>query len=129
MTVEKISTNETSVQKYSVSFLDSLPWEPLTEFPDFTSLNGTPTMLIALVAGDGVNAGTIAAWSCDRDGFTYDKLPTPEAAFLLEGAARLTETQSGETVEVRAGEGYRIPAGWSGTWEAIEPVRKIYFML
>ena len=39
-----------------------------------------------------------------------------------------TDTEGNETV-VRAGEGYRLPAGWSGTFEALEPVRKVFFLL
>jgi uncharacterized cupin superfamily protein len=123
-----VSTQD-ALQKYNLEFLDTLDWVVQDEIPDFATLNGTPTMEIAVIAGDGESPGTIAAWSCDKDGFTYDKLPSPEAAFLLEGKARLTEAETGVVTVVQAGEGYRLPAGWSGKWEALEPVRKIYLFL
>jgi uncharacterized cupin superfamily protein len=120
---------EGALQKYNLEFFDTLDWVVQDEIPDFATLNGTPTMKLAVIAGDGESPGTVAAWSCDKDGFTYDKLPTPEAAFLLAGKVRLTEAETGVVTVVQAGEGYRLPAGWSGTFEALEPVQKIYLFL
>lgn len=117
------------LQKYSVDIFDGLEWEVMEDMPDFCTRNGNNTMKWSVIAGDGISAGSIAAWSCDRDGFTYDSIPAAEAAFLLEGVARLTDARTGEVTVVKTGEGYRLPAGWSGTWEALEPVRKIYLFL
>jgi uncharacterized cupin superfamily protein len=127
MTAVEKSTE--ALQKFSVDIIDGLEWEVMTEMPDFCVVNGEPTMKWSVMSGDGVSTGTIAAWSCDKDGFTYHSIPAAEAAFLLEGVARLTDADTGEVTVVTAGQGYRLPVGWSGRWEALEPVRKIYLFL
>ena len=108
--------------------LDELDFETLSELPPFARFVGEPTMTICHVAGPEAAAGMVAAWTCDKDGFAYTDLPASESAFLLTGAARLTSTD-GEVTEVRAGQGYLLPQGWSGTFEATEPVSKIFYLL
>ncbi|ADK69000.2 hypothetical protein KTR9_4919 (plasmid) [Gordonia sp. KTR9] len=101
----------------------------MEELPDFCTRVGDNTMKISILAGDGVSPGTIAAWSCDHHGFTYENIPAAEAAFVLEGIAKITDASTGEETLVHAGEGFHLPVGWSGSWEAVEPVRKIYLFL
>ncbi|MFD1210464.1 cupin domain-containing protein [Arthrobacter sp. GCM10027362] len=96
--------------------------------PPYTEVFGSPTMQMAVLFGDGEGAGTVAAWTCDQDGFSYKDLPSPETAFIVDGSLRLTH-ENGTTKEVRAGEGYLLSAGWSGTVEVVEPVRKIFILL
>jgi hypothetical protein len=89
---------------------------------------GAPTIGLLPVAGQAEGTGFMAVWTCDRDGFDYEPIPEPEAAFIIDGVLRLTPT-GGVSRDIRAGEGYRLPAGWSGRVEAIEPVRMVYFLL
>jgi uncharacterized protein len=42
---------------------------------------------------------------------------------ILEGVSVLTD-QAGQQLTVRAGDEFVIPAGFSGTWEVLEPTRK-----
>ena len=42
---------------------------------------------------------------------------------MLEGASVITD-QAGVSITVRAGDEFVIPAGFSGTWEVLEPTRK-----
>jgi len=42
---------------------------------------------------------------------------------ILEGVSVLAD-QAGSQVTVRAGDEFVIPAGFSGTWEVLEPTRK-----
>jgi uncharacterized protein len=44
---------------------------------------------------------------------------------LLEGVSVLTDS-SGKAVRVSAGDSFVIPRGFTGTWEVLEPTRKIY---
>ena len=44
---------------------------------------------------------------------------------LIEGRVRLT-ADDGTAVEFRAGQAFVVPAGFAGTWETLEPVRKYY---
>ena|SRR6218665_170874 len=48
-----------------------------------------------------------------------------EFCTLTEGTVRLTD-DNGKTEEFRAPESFLIPAGFSGTWEAVTPVRKFF---
>jgi uncharacterized protein len=48
-----------------------------------------------------------------------------EICFLLDGVVRLTDAD-GHVVTYRAGDTFVIPYGFKGTWETIEPVRKIF---
>jgi hypothetical protein len=44
---------------------------------------------------------------------------------LLAGRVRLTE-RGGRAEDYAAGDGFVVPAGFEGTWETLEPVRKWY---
>ena len=48
-----------------------------------------------------------------------------EFCYLLEGHVRLVG-DDGSRREFRAGDAFVIPAGYTGTWETIEPARKHY---
>ncbi|MFD1210456.1 cupin domain-containing protein [Arthrobacter sp. GCM10027362] len=113
---------------FNMQTFANLDLEDGSDLPPWATINGNPEIRICLLAGDGESAGTMAAWTAERDGFTYTNLPSGESAFLLQGRARLTE-DSGTVTEVSAGQGYSLPAGWSGTFEALEPVRKVFYLL
>jgi uncharacterized protein len=48
-----------------------------------------------------------------------------EVCMILEGRVRLTDLQ-GNAKEFGAGSTFVLPAGFKGTWETLEPVKKIY---
>jgi uncharacterized protein len=48
-----------------------------------------------------------------------------ELCVLLEGRVRLTDS-SGQAREFGPGGAFVIPAGFTGVWENLEPVKKIY---
>ncbi len=48
-----------------------------------------------------------------------------EVCVILEGRVRLTDL-SGNAKEFGAGSTFVLPAGFKGTWETLEPVKKIY---
>ncbi len=48
-----------------------------------------------------------------------------ELCTILEGRVRLTDLDS-NAKEFSAGSTFVIPAGFKGTWETLEPVKKIY---
>lgn len=51
-----------------------------------------------------------------------------EFCVLVEGAATI-ENQDGDTWTFHQGDAFVVPAGFSGTWESVTPVRKIYAAL
>lgn len=48
-----------------------------------------------------------------------------ELCHMLRGRILIRE-DGGEPVEVRAGDSFVVPAGFSGTWQVIERARKLY---
>lgn len=65
----------------------------------------------------GLWASTAGAW---RVAYTEDEL-----CVLLSGAVRLTAADGAEQT-FRAGDAFTIPRGFSGVWESLTPVRKLY---
>jgi uncharacterized cupin superfamily protein len=120
----------TDILKFDRQYLDSLdvPAARPEEVPPHVTVFGNPEVGLAHVAGPDEGAGFVAVWTAERDGFDYESIPEAEAAFVLQGVLRLTPV-GGDPIDVRPGEGYRLPSGWSGRVEAIEPVRKVYFLL
>lgn len=48
-----------------------------------------------------------------------------EVCVILEGRVRLTDI-NGNAKEFGAGSTFALPAGFKGTWETLEPIKKIY---
>ena len=48
-----------------------------------------------------------------------------EVCVILEGRVRLTDLD-GNAKEFVAGSTFVLPAGFKGTWETLEPVKKVY---
>lgn len=48
-----------------------------------------------------------------------------EVCVILEGRVRLTDL-NGNAKEFGAGSTFALPAGFKGTWETLEPVKKVY---
>lgn len=48
-----------------------------------------------------------------------------EVCYILEGRVRLSD-DVGNAKEFGAGSTFVLPAGFKGTWETIEPIKKIY---
>ena len=104
--------------------LKGLSFEPLTELPPFAELlPGTSVHL----AGPVASAGEIAAMRLETGGFRYRDIPAAESGFLLAGSAIVRDGEREATLG--AGEGYWLAPGWTGTFEALTPVTKVYYLL
>lgn len=68
----------------------------------------------------GVWESSVGAW---RVAYTED-----EVCVLVAGRARLI-SESGVTQDFAAGDAFLIQRGFTGIWETVEPVRKIYVIL
>ena len=62
-------------------------------------------------------ASSVGAWRVNYTEY--------ELCHLLTGAVRLTD-EAGESKLYRAGDSFVIPSGFRGTWEVLEPCRKVY---
>jgi uncharacterized cupin superfamily protein len=75
-------------------------------------------------------SGEVSAgiWSCEKGAWRIAFAERKDEFFaVIEGHVRLHEAD-GRVVEVRAGEAAVIPAGFTGVFEVVSPVRK-YFVV
>ena len=85
--------------------------------------SGTPqTHGRVFYEGNGVQVGL---WECTPGGWTIENRPDHETVQILSGRARLTNAD-GSTVELTAGDVLTLPKGWSGRWDILETVRKLF---
>lgn len=109
----------------SIVALDLAPFAALTDpIAPEKVISGAPrTGLRSAFENEakGFYAGTwgseVGAWRV-----AYDE---DELCVILEGRVRLTE-EGGESREFGPGAAFVVPAGFSGVWETLEPLRKIY---
>lgn len=76
-----------------------------------------------------VDSGTdaqVGIWECEPGGWPVVNRPNTETCYIIAGRARLTDFETGQTVDVTAGDFLTLPPGWSGRWDVIETVRKAY---
>ncbi|MBH1986583.1 MAG: DUF861 domain-containing protein [Burkholderiales bacterium] len=78
-------------------------------------------------SADGVTS--VGIWACEPGMWRIAFAPHKEEYFcVLEGHVRLHDAQ-GLAVDVRAGEGAVIPAGFEGAFEVVEAVRKHFVLV
>ena len=63
----------------------------------------------------------------EAGGFHYRDIPAAESGFLLTGSAVVRDDDNEATLG--AGEGYWLAPGWTGTFEALAPVTKVFYLL
>ncbi len=87
-------------------------------------LSGTPTTRLQNYFADGTGQFFSGIWESSPGKWrvTYAE---NEFCGILSGRVILTNAD-GESQEFKAGDAFVIPAGFAGTWETIEPVRKWY---
>ncbi|WP_325167302.1 cupin domain-containing protein [Pseudomonas sp. S75] len=85
---------------------------------------GDPQIAVRTLAPDAV--GNLGVWECQPGGWPVVDRPDTEFTYLLCGKALLTDDQTGEVVEVNGGDLIILPPGWSGRWDVLETVRKVY---
>lgn len=75
---------------------------------------------------DGISCGV---WACEQGAWriAFDE-HSHEYFHVLEGRLRITD-EAGLAQEFGPGEACLIPAGFNGTFEVLEPVRKHYMMV
>jgi uncharacterized protein len=87
--------------------------------------SGDPQLSGRIFHGDDTAPVEVGVWACTPGGWTITDRPDTETVQILSGLARLTDA-GGRSVELGAGDVLVLPRGWSGRWDIIEPVRKLY---
>lgn len=85
---------------------------------------GDPQLHVLSVAPDA--AGNIGVWQCTPGGWPVVDRPDTEVAYILSGAATITDDATGTKHEVSPGAFLVLPVGWTGRWDVTETVRKVY---
>jgi uncharacterized cupin superfamily protein len=85
---------------------------------------GSPVHSVRNLFADSTGQFFVGIWS-STPGLWRIRYTESELCHLLEGAVRLTDSQ-GTSWSFSAGASFIIPAGFTGTWEVVEPARKLY---
>ncbi|MGU7774247.1 cupin domain-containing protein [Burkholderia sp. MR1-5-21] len=85
---------------------------------------GDPQIATQPLAPDAV--GNLGIWECQPGGWPVTNRPDTEFTYIISGRANLTDDASGEVIEIGAGDLVILPPEWTGRWDVIEPVRKVY---
>ena len=88
--------------------------------------HGMPRGASAKLCQDG--PVTVGAWECTPGGFPVVNRPTTEIFYILEGVCFLTNPD-GSAQRVTAGDTVVLPKGWSGRWDVIETIRKVFVVV
>jgi uncharacterized cupin superfamily protein len=86
--------------------------------------SGDP-QLRTLAVPSGTEA-QIGVWECEPGGWPVVDRPNTETCYIVSGKARITDDETGRVVDVSAGDFLTLPPGWSGRWDVVETVRKVY---
>ena len=90
------------------------------------ALGEEPTMHLGeLVDRKDLQAGV---WRCTPCVWEYDSYEVDEVMLMLSGKMRLTDSD-GNITELTKGDVFFIPRGWSGKWETLETMEKLYVII
>jgi uncharacterized cupin superfamily protein len=70
----------------------------------------------------------VGVWECTPGGWAIESRGDTESGIVLQGRARLTGAD-GQSRQITAGDVYVLPKGWSGRWEILEALRKVYVVV
>jgi uncharacterized cupin superfamily protein len=86
--------------------------------------SGDPQLGVQALAPEA--RGNLGIWECQPGGWPVVNRPDTEFTYIISGRARLTDDASGDVVEITGGDLVILPPGWSGRWDVLETVRKVY---
>ena len=67
----------------------------------------------------------IGIWECTPGRFTADRTKASEFCHFISGSVEMTHAD-GAKVLLGAGDAINLPLGWTGTWNVLTQVRKLY---
>ncbi|MBV6288912.1 cupin domain-containing protein [Pseudomonas aegrilactucae] len=85
---------------------------------------GDPQIAIQTLAPGAT--GNLGVWECEPGGWPVVNRPDTEFTYIISGRAVLTDDATGEAVDVTGGDLIILPPGWTGRWDVLEKVRKVY---
>lgn len=88
-------------------------------------LSGNPRMHYSEIEAGRADAGI---WTCTVGAWDEDPQDADEVAYITKGRLRLTP-QGGDAFELSAGDLLYLPQGWTGRWEVLEDLSKVYVVM
>ena len=97
--------------------------KPVAHDPSDTPVAGArdPRGVTSFV--DVTGCFTAGVWACEAGTLEIRDLAIDEACYLIEGEVTITDL-SGRSETYRAGDGFVLARGFSGTWHMPVPVKK-----
>lgn len=71
----------------------------------------------------------VGVWTCTAGSFPVTNRPTTECLHVLEGVFFLTNAVDGTARRCVPGDTVILPKGWSGYWDVIEPLKKLWVIV
>ena len=87
---------------------------------------GEPMMSSLVIHAHG--SVEVGVWECTPGGWPILDRPTTETMLLLGGSVRITPL-GGEPVDLGEGDVFVLPKGWSGRWDVLDTVRKLFVLV
>lgn len=86
--------------------------------------SGDPQLGMRMLAPEA--GGSTGIWECRPGGWPVVNRPDTEFTYIISGRARLTDDATGAVTDISGGDLVILPPGWSGRWDVIETVRKVF---
>jgi uncharacterized cupin superfamily protein len=86
--------------------------------------HGDPQMAMRPI--NPANKDQAGIWECAPGGWRVVDRPATETFYVISGKAILTDDATGFQNEIGPGDFVVTPQGWSGRWDVIETIRKVY---
>lgn len=108
------------------STLEALSRDQLDSGPRAGADVGVPmTRSAELLGGAGLEVGV---WSSTEGGWSIVDRPDTEIVLIRSGRAVITDAD-GTATEVGEGDLFVLPKGWTGRWDIIEAVEKLFVIV
>jgi len=88
-----------------------------------TAVDGARSPMSHTAYIDPTGCFTAGVWACDAGTLEIRNLSVDEACYLIEGRVVITDAD-GNSEEFRAGEGFVLPKGFTGTWHMPVAIKK-----
>ncbi len=96
--------------------------------PPERCVHGQPEQTLWNHFQDGSEQMLSGVWECTEGKWNADYSSKNEFCHILAGKVVLTD-EAGNASTFTTGDSFVIPAGFVGTWEVLEPVRKLYVIV
>lgn len=88
------------------------------------AIHGAPSATCQTLFDVGPTA--VGVWTCTAGSFPVKERTTTECMHVLEGVFFLTNAHDNTAQRCVAGDTVILPKGWSGYWDIIEPMKKLW---